>query len=98
MRVKLGSVGYLKAVNAGYAIGLDEDGRRIEFLGDRRVIALAPTGAWMGGAGRGGAGRLPPLRAVTGGRLVAAGAADLPLASLRESTVRVPWQVWPRAK
>jgi hypothetical protein len=47
MRVKLGSVGYLKAVNAGYAIGLDEDGHRIEFLGDRRVIALAPIGEWM---------------------------------------------------
>lgn len=47
MRVKLGSVGYLKAVNAGYAIGLDEEGRRIEFLGDRHVIALAPIGEWM---------------------------------------------------
>jgi hypothetical protein len=47
MRVKLGSVGYLKAVDAGYAIGLDEDGRRIEFLGDRRLIALAPIGEWM---------------------------------------------------
>ena len=47
MRVKLGSVGYLKAANAGYAIGLDEDGHRIEFLGERRVIALAPIGEWM---------------------------------------------------
>jgi hypothetical protein len=47
MRVKLGSVGYLKAADAGYAIGLDQDGRRIEFLGDRRAIALAPIGEWM---------------------------------------------------
>ena len=47
MRVRLGSVGYLKAANAGYAIGVDEDGHRIEFLGDRRVIALAPIGEWM---------------------------------------------------
>ena len=47
MRVKLGSVGYLKAANAGYAIGLDEEGHRIEFLGDRHVIALAPIGEWL---------------------------------------------------
>lgn len=47
MRVKLGSVGYLKAADRGYAIGLDEDGRRVEFLGDRHVIALAPIGEWM---------------------------------------------------
>ena len=47
MRVKLGSVGYLKAANAGYAIGLDEDGHRIEFLGERQAIALAPVGEWL---------------------------------------------------
>jgi hypothetical protein len=47
MRVKLGSIGYLKAADAGYAIGLDEEGHRIEFLGDRRKIALAPIGEWL---------------------------------------------------
>jgi hypothetical protein len=37
----------LKAANAGYAIGLDEDGHRVEFLDDRHMIALAPIGEWM---------------------------------------------------
>jgi hypothetical protein len=44
MRVKLGSTGYLKAADRGYGIGLDDDGRRIEFLGDRQTLALAPLG------------------------------------------------------
>jgi hypothetical protein len=47
MRVKLGSVGYLKAADRGYGIGLDDDGRRIEFLGDRQVLALATVGEYM---------------------------------------------------
>jgi hypothetical protein len=47
MRVKLGSVGYLKAAERGYGIGLDDYGRRIEFLGDRQVLALAPLGEYI---------------------------------------------------
>ena len=47
MRVKLGSVGYLKAADRGYGIGLDDDGRRIEFLGDRQTLALAPLGEYI---------------------------------------------------
>ena len=47
MRVKLGSVGYLKAADRGYGIGLDDDGRRIEFLGDRQALALAPVGEYI---------------------------------------------------
>jgi hypothetical protein len=34
MRVKLGSAGYLRAINSGYGIGLDDEGHRIEFLYD----------------------------------------------------------------
>ena len=44
MKIRLGSVAYLRAANSGYGIGLDADGRRIEFLGDRKVLALAPLG------------------------------------------------------
>lgn len=47
MMVKLGSVAYLKAANRGYGIGLDDDGHRIEFLGDRRKLALAPIGQYI---------------------------------------------------
>lgn len=39
MRVKLGSVAYLKAAGSGYGIGLDDDGHLIEFLGDWRALA-----------------------------------------------------------
>ena len=34
MRVKIGSVTYLKSANSGYGIGLDDDGHRVEFLAD----------------------------------------------------------------
>jgi hypothetical protein len=47
MRVKLGSVGYLKAAGSGYGIGLDDDGHRVEFLGDRRALALATPGEYL---------------------------------------------------
>jgi hypothetical protein len=40
MRIKLGSVAYLRAANTGYGIGLDDEGDRGEFLGDRHVLAL----------------------------------------------------------
>jgi hypothetical protein len=39
MRVKLGSVAFLKAAGSGYGIGLDDDGHRVEFLGDWRDLA-----------------------------------------------------------
>jgi len=64
MRGKLGSVGYLKAANAGYAIGLDEDGHRIESLGERQSIALATVGAVTADGGLGGAVELTPGVAV----------------------------------
>jgi hypothetical protein len=38
MRVRLGSASYLTAAGAGYGIGLDEDGHRIEFVGDWRAL------------------------------------------------------------
>ena len=44
MRVKLGSVAFLKAAGGGYGVGLDDDGHLIEFLGDWRALeALAPA-------------------------------------------------------
>lgn len=46
-RVKLGSVAYLKAANSGYGIGIDDEGHRIEFLGDRKDLALAPLGEYI---------------------------------------------------
>jgi hypothetical protein len=55
MRLKLGSIGYLKAAERGYGIGLDDYGRRIEFLGDRQMLALATIGEDLEVAGaRGG--------------------------------------------
>jgi hypothetical protein len=38
VRVKLGSASYLAAAGAGYGIGLDGDGHRIEFVGDWRAL------------------------------------------------------------
>jgi len=44
MRVKLGSVAFLRAAGSGYGIGLDDDGHLIEFLGDWRALeALRPA-------------------------------------------------------
>ena len=39
MRVKIGSVAFLKAAGSGYAIGLSDDGHRVEFLGDWSAFA-----------------------------------------------------------
>jgi hypothetical protein len=39
LRVKVGSVAYLTAAGSGYGIGLDEAGRRVEFIGDWRALA-----------------------------------------------------------
>jgi len=39
IRVKVGSVAFLKAAGAGYLIGLDDDGHRIEAMGDWRMLA-----------------------------------------------------------
>lgn len=39
LRVKVGSVAFLTAAGSGYGIGLDDAGRRIEFLGDWRTLA-----------------------------------------------------------
>lgn len=39
MRVKLGSVAFLTAAGSGYGIGLSDDGRSVEFLGDWRSLA-----------------------------------------------------------
>ncbi len=44
MRIKLGSVAYLRAADSGYGIGLDDEGHRVEFLGNRHVLALATVG------------------------------------------------------
>lgn len=44
MRIKLGSIAYLKAANSGYGIGLDDEGHRVEFLGDRHKLAVAVLG------------------------------------------------------
>ena len=38
MRVKIGSVAFLKAAASGYGIGLDDAGHLIEFLGDWRAL------------------------------------------------------------
>jgi hypothetical protein len=38
MRVKVGSVAFLKAAGGGYGIGLNDDGHLIEFLGDWRAL------------------------------------------------------------
>jgi hypothetical protein len=47
MRVKVGSVSFLRAAGSGYGIGLDDDGHLIEFLGDWRE--LAELGSVLGG-------------------------------------------------
>jgi hypothetical protein len=39
LRVKVGSVAFLTAAGSGYGIGLDDGGRRIEFIGDWRALA-----------------------------------------------------------
>ena len=38
MRVKLGSVAYLKAAGKGYLIGLDDEGHLVEALGEWSVL------------------------------------------------------------
>jgi hypothetical protein len=44
MRIKVGSVAFLRAAGSGYGIGLDMDGHRVEFLGDwRDLAALQPA-------------------------------------------------------
>ncbi len=47
MRVKLGSVAYLKAAGKGYLIGLDDDGHLVEALGEWSV--LEPLRELLGG-------------------------------------------------
>jgi hypothetical protein len=42
MRIKVGSVAFLKAAGTGYGIGLDADGHRVEFIGDWRELADLP--------------------------------------------------------
>jgi hypothetical protein len=39
LRVRVGSVAFLAAAGSGYGIGLDDAGRRIEFIGDWRALA-----------------------------------------------------------
>lgn len=39
MRVKVGSVAFLTAAGSGYGIGLDDAGRRIEFIGEWRALS-----------------------------------------------------------
>lgn len=39
LRVKVGSVAFLNSAGSGYGIGLDNTGRRIEFIGDWRALA-----------------------------------------------------------
>ena len=39
MHVKVGSVAFLRAAGSGYGIGLDDDGHRVEFLGEWRALA-----------------------------------------------------------
>ena len=39
MRVKVGSVAFLRAAGSGYAIGLNDDGHRVEFLAEWRELA-----------------------------------------------------------
>jgi len=48
VRVKLGSVAFLKAAGRGYLIGLDDDGHLVEALGDWG--ALAPLRELLDGA------------------------------------------------
>ena len=44
MRVKLGSIAFLRAAGSGYGIGLDDQGHLIEFLGEWRALkALQPA-------------------------------------------------------
>lgn len=45
MRVKVGSVAFLEAAGSGYGIGLDDDGHRVEFLGDWRALSQLPLGS-----------------------------------------------------
>lgn len=40
VRVKVGSVAFLTAAGSGYGIGLDDAGRRIEFIGDWRDLIV----------------------------------------------------------
>jgi len=42
MRVKVGSVSFLKSAGTGYGIGLDDAGHRVEFIGDWRALAALP--------------------------------------------------------
>lgn len=39
MRLKIGSVAFLRAAGSGYGIGLDDDGHRVEFMGDWRALS-----------------------------------------------------------
>ena len=39
MRIKAGSVPFLKAAGSGFGIGLSDDGHRVEFIGDWRALA-----------------------------------------------------------
>lgn len=39
MRVKVGSVAFLRSAGSGYGIGLTDGGQRVEFLGDWRDLA-----------------------------------------------------------
>jgi len=39
VRVKVGSIAFLAAAGTGYGIGLDDTGRRIEFIGDWSALS-----------------------------------------------------------
>jgi hypothetical protein len=39
VRVKVGSVAFLRAAGSGYGIGLTDDGHSVEFLGDWRDLS-----------------------------------------------------------
>jgi hypothetical protein len=39
MRIKVGSVAFLKAAGSGFLVGLTDDGHRVEALGDWRALA-----------------------------------------------------------
>lgn len=44
MRVKVATTTFLKAAGAAFGIGLDDEGHRVEFMGDRRMMhALAES-------------------------------------------------------
>lgn len=43
VRVKVGSIAFLKAAGSGYGIGLTDDGHRVEFLGDWSALAELQT-------------------------------------------------------